>query len=240
MKGQPRKTARKLILFSILPVVVFFAISNIYGLIKVSDVQEAMHWVTEYHVPLMKRVTTIDWYQHEQERLFERLLCEKAGDSKATHAPPDTGNALRSYEALSEAMENAIGQSVTLTERAIESSRTESRREAFDGLAGRLAEVLQRHQALDESTREVLGPQEDRDANSRQRAIDEITDARHRNASRLEQLLIEIEKLTEQEVLDAQRAEEQAYLWMLVFTALALSGFAAAFRAMERLCREQP
>jgi hypothetical protein len=237
MNAQRSKVAGRRVLLTILPVVVFFVVANLFGLVKLAKVREGMRVVSEYHMPLLKTVARIDAYQHDQQRLLERLFCSTA------HGPAgarETGRAaaLASYERLSQDIESANDDASDLVHRAIESTEAVSRQAAFGDFARRITEMANAYRVVDQLAREAVVGMDELDAVRLRLVRDEIEAGQAAFAGRLERVLQEIGQLTEQEVREAQRAEEQAYLWMLIFTALAFSGFAAAYRALRAVCRD--
>jgi len=221
-------------MLSLITVLALFALATVYALNRIEAIGENIQEIAERHIPLTKLISEIEAHQLERSVLLERALRLRGGIEENTQDQRRFEKTSEEYLRYADKIGEALRQSEKLVEQATQTALAEETRVSLEDVGMRLRKIAQEHQDIDRHAREVLKLLHQGQPGE----VDALLDKLEREEGRLDHafaaLLMQIEGLTEQAVLSAERLEKQTYLWMLIFAGFAFSAIPAAWRAARK------
>jgi len=220
-------------MFSLAAVLALFALSTSYGLYRINAIGASIKEIAEIHIPLTELITRMESYQLQRSVLLERALRVGEGMARGEGDRHRFEETAEEYRGFADEVCETLRESGKLTGQAVEAALSEETRTSFEDIGRRLSNLAQEHRNTDHHAREVLKLLHQGQLSEANVSLESLEQEEERLDRALEDLLMQVERLTEEAVLRAEHSETQAYLWMLIFAGFAFSAIPDVWQAVR-------
>lgn len=231
--SRPNGGACRRLMFSLAAVLALFAVSTSYGLYRINAIGGSIKEIAEIHIPLTELITRMESYQLQRSVLLERTLRLGKTMTGGEGYRNRFGETADEYRSFADEVGEALSEGEKLTRLAVRAALSEKTRTSMEDIGRRLGDLAQEHRDVDHHAREVLKLLDQGQVSEADVSLERLEQAEEGVDRDLEDLLMQVERLTEETVLRAERSETQAYLWMLIFAGFAFSAIPDVWQAVR-------
>ena len=199
------------------------AISSGFSILKIGHVGDELTTIAEEDIPLTEAITEITVNQLEQAIWFERALRFGEVLAQKHHAIEGLRRAENKIEAYSRSVDEVEKNALALVKHAIQGSRTEGERQAFETVDAQLGKIGTHHENYAQHVQQAIALIHQGKLVEAERLAEKIEAEEENLDHELEALLKEIEGFTEASAKKAEADEHTAFTGMLTITVAALA-----------------
>jgi hypothetical protein len=215
-------------IYSLSSVLALFALSTVFGLWQINSIGAGLKAIAENHIPLTEIITEIESLQLRQSVLFERALRLGEKMTSKTEDRHRFEETVKEHDNYASKVDEELKKGEGMVEDAVPAARIDEQRRSFVDIGARLKEIEQKHQDVGHHIGEVFKLLQAGQLSEAHALTATVEREEGQLTHALEIFLLDVEGLTKQVALEAEHAEEQAYLWMLVLTGFAFSAIPGA------------
>ena len=193
-----------------------------FTLKSMGTIGEELESIAEKDMPLTTIISAITVKQLEQAVLFERML--RYGELRGANAVAAKRfeQVEKEFEKLGEYVDKEIQKGVALAEEAIKTEKHAENKKVFQEINAQLENIAKEHEEYDKHVMEIYEELKHGKIHEAHELAEKTEHLEEQLDHELEQLLLKIEKFTEEAMLEAEHEEQAAEH---IMTILVLIGF---------------
>lgn len=218
--------------------IAFLILSTSVAIIKMSSIGDEIVAVAEQDIPLTEAVTKVTVHQLEQAINFERALRFGQEMKEDANALPHFKEAVTKFNQHSHIVNAAIKKGEKIAHESRLTAHTEEAKKEFEHVESILIKVEKEHESYEKHSHEVISELKKGNIHHAHDLAIKTEAEEEKIDHELEALLVELEKFTEEAILQAAHDEQSALRLLIIIAVISmLVGGGMAFFIIRSLMK---